>query len=339
MTTAFEISVCIPAYGRVNEFKVLLSSLLEQTCMPFEIVVCEDCSPQREALREIAAQWMPLFSAKGCSLRFEENARNLGYDGNLRHLIHLARGRYVFFIGNDDVVLSHGIEIAQRFLSTHSVHAASRSFERFDTDPRTPIGVSRALELDTVISRHSHDASWVMRIGGFFGGLVFQRDWAHQLATSRYDGSLYYQIYLLLHAYANGSIGYMAEPTVGARADNAPLFGNAAAEKGSFQPGRYTVAARKKMWQSILAITKETELETGVPMLDAIRRELAGRMSFHVFEMFAGRPKEENRDLRRALIELGLYDDKLPKLFFALNMSLGRYAALPYRMARLLLQR
>jgi hypothetical protein len=336
------ITVCIPAYGRPEEYALLLKSLLNQRALPYEILICEDGSPQRTELRSITAQFEAQLNNQRSDappVRFIENKENLGYDGNLRRLIELATGQYVFFIGNDDYILPAGISLCHEFLNQHQVLAASRSFARFTTDPLQPIGYSRALPIDTVLHRTSTHAGLIMRIGGFFGGLLFDRQWALTKATNQYDGTLYYQIYLLLEAYAQGQVGYISAPTVAARAGNAPLFGNATAEQQSFTPGRYTAKARAKMWEAILRISQDCEDRHQLPIMQAMRDELGGRMSFHVFEMFVGRSVAELLDLRAELKRLGLFTASMPHALFWINRLLGVHAHWFYALARKLLQR
>jgi glycosyltransferase involved in cell wall biosynthesis len=338
-TDAISISVCIPAYGRPTEYALLLKSIEQQTLMPSEVVICEDRSPERSELKTITSVFARNLSSKGVDVRFYENPTNLGYDGNLRQAITLASSQFVFFIGNDDYILPTGIEQAFAYLSREKVLAASRSFSRFSQNPLKPIGYSRIFPTDTIIQRGSHSAGTVLRIGGFFGGLIFDRVWAHQQATTRYDGTLFYQIYLLLQAYSKGTIGYISHPTVAARADNAPLFGSAKVEQGSFTPGRYSAKARGKMWDSILTIARDAELEAGIPIVKSIKQELSGKMSFHVFEMFVGRPHAELAELKSELKRLGLFNHWLPKCLYVINLVSGRHAAIFYRTLRRLIQR
>ena len=337
--TGPRLSVCIPAYGRPEEYALLLKSIEEQTHFPHEILICEDGSPQREVLRDLTVQFASRMQAHGLAVSFVENPSNLGYDGNLRRLIELATGTHVFFIGNDDFILPDGIHTAQNYLAANQVLAASRSFARFDHDPRQPIGYSRQIAIDTLISKTSHPAGIVMRIGGFFGGLIFDRNWALQHSTQQYDGTLYYQIYLLLEAYCQGTIGYMATPTVAARADNAPLFGSAKSEKGHFIPGRYNAKARGRMWESILNIAGDVEKKNQVSLLASIRNELAGRMSFHLFEMFASRSAAEHRELKAELTRLGLFGHWMPKSLYIMNKILGSLSTWVYKFARQIIQR
>lgn len=333
------LTVCIPAYGRCEEYALLLKSLANQILPPTEILVCEDGSAQREQLRLISAEFAPKFKQMGCEFRLIENPSNLGYDGNLRELISLAKSEYVFFIGNDDYVLSDGVKTTREFLALQPVLASSRSFLRFQHNPSQPVGVSRFFKQNMILNRFNTQAGTMQRLGGFFGGLVFNRDWANAQSTQIYDGTLYYQIYLLLKAYASGNIGYIAEPTVAARADNAPLFGSAHSEQEFFVPGKYTAAARGRMWSSILKIAQDCERDTQVDMFDSIKQELSGRMSFHVFEMFAGRSTQELNALRKELAQLELFDHPLPRLLYWVNRLAGRYARHLYTLARRFIQR
>jgi glycosyltransferase involved in cell wall biosynthesis len=333
------ISICVPAYGRPDEFSLLLESLRLLTTPAYEILICEDGSPQRQQIFELTQQFANNMRDVPTTVRYVNNDKNLGYDGNLRQLISLATGDYVFFIGNDDYVLPQSMKTASQFLQQHKVLAASRSFARFSTNPLQPVGYSRVYLTDQVITKDNANAGMVQRIGGFFGGLIFDRRWAESMATNEYDGTLYYQMYLLLNAYASGSIGYMCEPTVAARADNAPLFGSAQSEQDHFTPGRYSAQARGKMWESILRIAQDTERKTGVSIFEAIKYELSGRMSFHVFEMFAGRPKAELKLLRKELESLGLFDHVTPRFLYIVNFLFGRYSSILYRFSRKILQR
>jgi glycosyltransferase involved in cell wall biosynthesis len=333
------ISICIPAYGRPDEFSLLLESLRLLTTPAYEILICEDGSPQRQLISELAQQFANNMRDVPTTVRYVNNDQNLGYDGNLRQLISLATGDYVFFIGNDDYVLPQAMKTASQFLQQHKVLAASRSFARFSTNPLQPVGYSRVYLTDQVITKDNANAGMVQRIGGFFGGLIFDRRWAESMATNEYDGTLYYQMYLLLNAYATGSIGYMCEPTVAARADNAPLFGSAQSEQDHFTPGRYSAQARGKMWESILRIAQDTERKTGVPISEAVQHELSGRMSFHVFEMFAGRGKDELKKLRLELKRLNLYGHWLPKCLYSINYILGKNSSYFYSLTRKVIQR
>ena len=78
------ISICIPAFNRVELLPELLDSILVQDYGDYEIIVAEDDSPQRSAISATIAGYIRCHGEK---IKYYENPRNLGYDGNLRRLI------------------------------------------------------------------------------------------------------------------------------------------------------------------------------------------------------------------------------------------------------------
>ena len=94
-------SVCIPAYNRAHFLRELLDSIFAQDFEDFEVVICEDCSPQRQQIAAIAHEYRSRYPER---LRYFENEANLGYDGNIRNLVEKASGQFCFFMGNDDLM-------------------------------------------------------------------------------------------------------------------------------------------------------------------------------------------------------------------------------------------
>src|SRR5438045_7316648 len=89
--SAPKISVCIPAYNRAERVKPLLDLILEQSYDDFDLVICEDNSPEREAIRKIVQGASDEHPGR---MHYFENETNLGYDGNVRNLIAKATGDY-----------------------------------------------------------------------------------------------------------------------------------------------------------------------------------------------------------------------------------------------------
>lgn len=93
------------------------------------------------------------------------------------------------------------------------------------------------------------------------------------------------------------------------------------------------------MWRGILQICADVERATSVPLLVAVRRELAGRQSFHVLEMTAARGRRETIAMVGELRRIGLMRHPLPWCIFALVMMLGRHSRIFFGAARASLQR
>ena len=70
------------------------------------IVVCDDYSPQKEEIRFAVAEFRKQAFFK---LRYFDNEANLGFDGNLRRLIELAVGKFIMFMGDDDLFKTENV--------------------------------------------------------------------------------------------------------------------------------------------------------------------------------------------------------------------------------------
>ena len=339
MISKQDISVVVPAYNRPDELRELLRSVLNQTMVPGEIVIVEDCSPEREALREVCRSLAAECARAGIRLNLIENEVNLGFDRNLRKCLGAPTTAWALLLGNDDLLLPNAIEDTTKFLATHDVDVASRSFVRFSDDINTPLGVSRVTDTDTVFKAGEASSGMIFRTGAFMGGLVFNVEFCRRHESTAYDGTLYYQIYLFALAFCSKGIGYIAAPIAAGRSGNPPMFGSADNEKGVHVPGAYTAAGRSKMWQGVLSIIGDRQAASGIALLPQIRQELMARQAFHIFEMNAGAGRGPNGDLRRELKRLDLFDHPVPRFFYTLNVVLGRHALHVYRLCRILMQR
>jgi abequosyltransferase len=332
------ITLGVPAYGRPKDLHDLLRSVLQQTETPNEFLLCEDGSPQRAEVRLVMEQYSVDLQAKGIKVIYRENPINLGYDGNVRNVIAQSNSEYVMLLGNDDVLLPDAIKSAKIFLNKTRINAVSRAFCRFSESPENVLGYSRFHDKEHVFQMGNSNAGIAFRLSAFFGGIIFNKKWADNLATDKYDGTLFYQSYLFFHAFLQSGIGYIHTPIVGARVGNPPLFGSAKSEESVHVQGRYTAASRADMWRSVIRIAADIGEIYKQDIEISVRRELEVRMSFHLFEMFASKPLFELRALRAELQALGLYDHPLPQAFYWVNRILGKHSKLVYFVARRLVQ-
>ena len=152
MISPSDVSVVVPAYNRPEELRELLNSVLSQSMSPLEVVIVEDCSPERNLLRQVCSDFKLLFDAKSINLRLIENDVNLGFDRNLRKCLGSPDGKWALLLGNDDLLLPNAVEEVVRYLSENDVSVASRSFIRFDKDVKMPLGVSSISDVDMVFN-------------------------------------------------------------------------------------------------------------------------------------------------------------------------------------------
>lgn len=89
------ISICIPAYKRVQYLSRLLDSILMQTFKDFEIVLSDDSDD--DSVRDLCDKYMPELS-----IRYFRNKPSLGTPANWNFAISKANGEWIKLIHDDD---------------------------------------------------------------------------------------------------------------------------------------------------------------------------------------------------------------------------------------------
>ena len=100
------VSVVIPLYNAEKYLSVCLESILIQTFTDFEVLLVDDCSTDNSVT--IAESFLERFNGRLKIISLEKNTgsgavpRNVGLD--------LARGKYVFFMDADDLIVDNALE-------------------------------------------------------------------------------------------------------------------------------------------------------------------------------------------------------------------------------------
>lgn len=92
--TAF-VSICIPAYKRINFLQRLLNSIAGQAFRDFEVIVTDD-SPD-DKVEQLCKGYESLFH-----LRYYKNAQSLGTPENWNEAIRKANGQWIKIMHDDD---------------------------------------------------------------------------------------------------------------------------------------------------------------------------------------------------------------------------------------------
>lgn len=293
------ITLAIPAYNRAQWLPYLLDSALAQDFDDWDSVIVEDGSPERPQIRAVAERYAALQPGR---FEYFENAQNLGYDGNFRELVARARGRYLFVMGNDDLIAPGAFAaVARAAEMAPELGLLLRTFARFTGDPANIVQVSRYYPEARVFAPGPASIVPCYRRLVAMSGLVLHRDDAHACATARWDGTLFYQHWLAVNILRTRPAVFLPDVLALFRTDGTPEFGNAGVERGAYTPGVQPPDTDIRMIRSLLAIARE-----GAPECYAdIERDYANYI-YHTLAHQAHVPRAEFRRFYHALGQLGL---------------------------------
>src|SRR5437899_12562971 len=92
------VSICIPTYNGAAHLAPCLESALNQTWTDFELLIVDDASSDDTvAITEACA-------ARDRRVRVARNPRNLGLVGNWNRCLELAKGTWIKFLFQDDLL-------------------------------------------------------------------------------------------------------------------------------------------------------------------------------------------------------------------------------------------
>ena len=315
------ISVCIPAYNRAAVLPALLDSILAQDHPDYDIVICEDGSPQRAEIAAVVAGYDRRHPGR---IHYFENERNLGYDGNLRHLLEVAGGDYCLFMGNDDLMAEGALTAVAAALDRHpDIGVLLRSYAAFDEDPKQPVQVFRYFAEERFFPAGEQSVVTAFRRSVVISGMTLQRRLALDLATDLFDGSLLYQLYLVARMLTRSNAVFLPQIIALYRNGGVPDFGNAESEKGKFVPKQQTPESSVHFMSEVLRIAEYVQRVDKVDVYRPILQDYA-RYSYPFLAIQAGRPAKVFLAYARALHRLGFGCSPLFYVYCLSLLALGR---------------
>ncbi|MEP6762758.1 MAG: glycosyltransferase family 2 protein [Gemmatimonadaceae bacterium] len=270
------ITVAIPAYNRAALLTPLLDSIVSQSMTDWECLIVEDNSRERNDIRAVIEANEKRFSGR---LRYIENEETLGYDGNFRQLVAQARGRYLFVMGNDDLVTPGALAAVQKAIEAEpNVGIILRAYSFFRGDSSNVFQVNRYYASACTFEAGVPAIVACYRRLVSMSGLVIHRDDAAAVATDRWDGTLFYQHWLAANILVTRPAAYIPNILALFRKDGVPEFGAAKAEQGKYTPGVQPPDTDLRMIRSLMSIAEAVERERGIAIAEAIRKDFANYM-------------------------------------------------------------
>ncbi len=131
----------------------------------------------------------------------------MGYDGNIRNLVAKAAGRFCFFMGNDDLMCPDALENTADIIQRHpNVGLVLKSYICFEDKTQKVVQEIRYVTQETETVAGPPAIRFAFRRSGVISGYIVDRDAAHKAATSKFDGSLYYQMHLTANVLVGKSV-------------------------------------------------------------------------------------------------------------------------------------
>ncbi|MGB3294997.1 MAG: glycosyltransferase [Phormidesmis sp.] len=105
-----KVSVCVPTYNRADILPYAVESVLSQTYPHFELLICDDASPDHTA--DIVKQW------SDPRIRYIRHPQNIQRSRNMRSGYEAARGEYFIKFDDDDALTPTFLEKTVAVLET-----------------------------------------------------------------------------------------------------------------------------------------------------------------------------------------------------------------------------
>lgn len=265
------LSICIPSYNRPIELARLLNSIDIQKRQKIEIVICEDHAPARH---EVGEKVNYFIEENKYNVRYIENEVNMGYDKNLRECIKNASGKWIIYMGDDDLFVPGTMDAYLEFLEQHDelgyVLRAYRAlhedgtveqFKYYEETCYFPAGFETYMKL--------------FRKSVFISGFTFRREYALENMTERFDGTLLYQLYILAEICMKYPAAYYGIPITQSIDGGTPYFGNSESEKRLYTPGTITVDNSINFMKNFFVITNYMDEKYNISSTDYVKRDIS----------------------------------------------------------------
>lgn len=193
-----KVSICIPQYNRIEYLIKNLKIISQQTYEDIEVVISDDNSTD-ETEKQIKAL-MPHYKYP---LVFKRNEQNRGFDRNLRQSLELASGDYLLVLGNDDsLTFVNSVERLVQFLQINNFPEIG--FCNYVEEVNQNSIIKRASQTK-VFEGTPETAIKFYKSFSFVAGIIFKRQTFLSVNTSKFDGSIYAQVYLAMKTILSGN--------------------------------------------------------------------------------------------------------------------------------------
>ena len=113
------VSIIVLSYNSASTIVETLDSIKEQTYQKLELIVSDDCSPDKNTI-EIIHKWLDANSSRFVNAELETTDRNTGVSGNINRAVAKSHGEWIKSIAGDDLLIPTAVEDYVNFVTNNS---------------------------------------------------------------------------------------------------------------------------------------------------------------------------------------------------------------------------
>lgn len=219
------LSICIPTYNGGLYFKEAISKIVPYIDERYELVISDDCST--DGTYEFAKK----ISDSNQLVIVHKNKNNLGMDRNFHNAVRLAKGKYIWFCGQDDYLGGEIINKVAEILSGLNLAVLNLNFSQYDHDMKSCIMESffdRASfknneMVDNELIVFNNPLEYFKKFTqppSFLPSVVMLREFWNDVDASQFYGTHFVQVGLVLLNLNKGKIGAFTKPLIKGRIPN-----------------------------------------------------------------------------------------------------------------------
>lgn len=315
------LTVGVTSYNRVNELKRALESIKCSTPEKIEILVSEDRSPKREEIREVVSTF-----AKDSVFKvvYNSNETNQGYDRNLKRIINLANGRYVFFLSDDDCLYPESIDVVLSCIEKDAGDAAVLYGPFYQEGTKE---YRRYYKKSERIGKGERNAAKRISDSILFSGLIYRKDCVESIDAEPFLNKNYFQVYMFLHCVYHYGGYYINTPIIRCVMDGENAYGfSDSADKNPLLMNRKSPLSDLEFNKGLVEVIKMFDKGNNTNTLKLYSKEY----NLRTYSGMSNARRYGRKSLREFFVKLksvGIQINLLPYIYFVLLYVLGSKAS------------
>lgn len=316
---SYLLSICIPSYNRVAELKRLLETIDAVCTEELEIVIREDCSPSRASIREMVSEYRKntLYT-----VHYFENEMNFGYDKNIRSTADSATGKWVLFMGDDDVFVPGELDRFMDFLKDHD--QLGYVLRRYQSEnSRGLVEEYRYSDSHEFLDPGEEAVVTFFRRSVFISGFTYRKECFGDYECSEFDGTLLFQLYIQATVCLHYPSAYCDIPISKSIEGGIPFFGKSEAEKHLYEPGANTYNNSINFLKQVRVITETFDRKNGTHITRPVIKSYA-KYSYGYLLEHRDDGIKVFRDYAEEIKKIGLGGSVYFYIYYYMLLILGR---------------